>query len=91
MKLRVTPLNLATAVFLFLAVYIWIFGAAVVGGPYQQLHLGNAIAWVMLLFAFVVFVLDLMLRNYFQETKKLWLIELSFVVLAAIIFLLVKR
>jgi hypothetical protein len=31
-----------------------------------------------------------MLRNFFPETKKLWLMEISFITLAAVIFLLIK-
>jgi len=38
-----------------------------------------------------VFVMDLMFRNYFQETKKIWIIELSFIAFAAIILLLVRK
>jgi hypothetical protein len=91
MKFKFTPLNLATAFFLFLAVYIWIYGASITGQQYQQLNLGNTIAWVFLLFAFVVFVLDLMLRNFFPETKRLWIIELSFILLVVIIFFIVKH
>jgi len=91
MKPRITPLNFATAFFLILAVYIWIYGAAITGGPYQSLHLGHTLSWIFLLFAFVVFVLDLMFRNYFQETKKIWIIELSFIAFAAIILLLVRK
>jgi hypothetical protein len=91
MKPRITPLNFATTFFLVLAVYIFINGAAVVGGNYQQLHLGHTLGWIFLLFAFVVFVLDLMFRNFFPETKKLWLIEISFITLAVILFLLAKR
>jgi len=43
-----------------------------------------------LLFAFVVSFLDLMLRNFFPKTKSLWIVEISFITLATIIFLLVK-
>lgn len=91
MKLRITPLNFASAFFLFLAVYIWLYGAGIAGAQYQQLHLGNQIVWIFLLFAFVIFVMDLMFRNFFPDTKKVWIIELSFMALAVIIFLLVRK
>lgn len=91
MKFRITPLNFATTFFVVFAVYIWKNGASITGVQYQQLHLGNALAWIFLLFAFVVFVMDLMFRNFFPETKKLWIIELSFIALATIIFLLVRK
>jgi len=88
MKIKITPLNFATAFFLFLFVYIWIYGAAVTGSKYP--HLSGAISLIFLLFAFVVSFMDIMFRNFFPETKKLWLIELSFITLATIIFLIVK-
>ncbi|WP_299512906.1 hypothetical protein [Mucilaginibacter sp.] len=88
MKLRITPLNFATAFFLFLAVYIWINGAAITGMKFT--HLGGAISLIFLLFAFVVSFMDIMFRNFFPDLKKIWLIELSFIALATIIFLLVK-
>jgi len=88
MKFRLTPLNFFSAVFLFLAVYVWIYGASTVGMQVQQL--GSTIGWIFLLFAFVVSFLDLMLRNFFPETRKIWIVELSFITLTAIIFLLVK-
>jgi len=88
MKFRITPLNICSALFLILAVYIWINGASITGSQY--VHLGTAISLIFLLFAFVVAFLDIMLRNFFPVTKSLWIVELSFITLAAIIFLLVK-
>ena len=88
MKFKITPLNIASAAFLVLAVYIFINGAAVIGS--RSIHLGTAMGLIFLLFAFVVSFMDVMLRNFFPETKKLWLIELSFITLAAVIFLIIK-
>jgi hypothetical protein len=88
MKVRLTPLNFVSALFLFLAVYVWIYGAATVGIQVRQL--GTAIGWIFLFFAFAVSFLDVMLRNFFPETKKIWIVELSFITLTAIIFLLVR-
>jgi hypothetical protein len=87
-KFRVTPLNFATAFLLFLAIYIWINGAKITGSKYE--HWSGTIALIFLLFAFVVSFLDLMLRNFFPKTKSLWIVELSFITLTAIILLLVK-
>lgn len=88
MKLRITPLNIASAALLVLAVYTFINGATVMGS--KTIHLGTAMGLIFLLFAFVVSFMDVMLRNFFPETKKLWLIEISFITLAAVIFLIVK-
>ena len=88
MKLRITPLNFATAFFLVAAVYSWIYGVQV--GPLKAQQMGTAIGWIFLLFAVVVSFLDLIFRNFFTELKKLWIVELSFITLTAIIFLIVK-
>jgi len=88
MKLKITPLNIASAAFLVLAVYTFIKGATVTGS--KTIHLGTAMGLIFLLFAFVVSFMDIMLRNFFPQTKKLWLIEISFITLATVIFLLVK-
>ena len=88
MKFRITPLNFASAFFLFAAVYSWIFGVKISGT--RLIDMGTAIGWIFLLFAVVVSFLDIILRNFFHELKKLWIVELSFITLTAIIFLLVK-
>lgn len=88
MKLRITPLNFASAFFLFAAGYSWIYGVKLSG--MKKLDLGSTIGWIFLLFAVVVSFMDIMFRNFFPENKKLWIVELSFITLAAIIFLLVK-
>ena len=87
-KFRISPLNFATAFFLILAGYIFINGAKITGTPYE--HWSGTIAWIFILFAVVVSLLDIIFRNFFTETKKLWIVELSFITLVVIIFLLVK-
>lgn len=87
-KIRITPLNFASAFFLFTAIYSWIYGVKISGANFPQLS--SAVGWIFLLFAVVVSFIDILFRNYFPQNKKLWAIELSFITLAAIIFLLVK-
>ncbi|MDB4905020.1 MAG: hypothetical protein JWQ63_4301 [Mucilaginibacter sp.] len=88
MKFRITPLNFASAFFLIIAVYSWVYGIKISGVQLQ--HMDAAIGWIFLLFAVVVSFMDILFRNFFPETKKIWIVELSFITLAAIIFLLVK-
>ncbi len=88
MKAKITPLNFATAFFILLAVYVFINGASITG--VQFAHMSGAVGGIFLLFAFVVSFLDIIFRNFFTDTKKLWVIELSFITLATVIFLLVK-
>ncbi|MBW4889093.1 hypothetical protein KXQ82_05175 [Mucilaginibacter sp. HMF5004] len=88
MKFRITPLNIATALLLVLSAYVFIYGIQIPNSPFQ--HWKGTITIIFLFFAIVVFYLDMMLRNFFPETKKLWLVELSFIALTAVILLLVK-
>ena len=90
MKLRLTPLNFCTAFFILLAGYVFIYGGgSVTGGVYA--HFTNTIALIFLLFAFVVSFLDIIFRNFFPQTKKLWIVELSFITLTTILFLILKK
>jgi hypothetical protein len=88
MKFRITPLNFASAFFLFIAVYSWVYGLKISGHEFKNMR--GPIGWIFLLFAVVVSFMDIMFRNFFAETKKIWIVELSFITLAAIIFLLLK-
>jgi hypothetical protein len=88
MKIKITPLNIATAFLLFVAVYIGVYGIQI--GNSKSIHFNGTICAVFVLFAFVVFVIDLMLRNFFPEMKRLWIIEGCFITLTSVIYLLVK-
>ena len=88
MKFRITPLNFATAFFMVAAVYSWGWGVKLSGVLFR--NMSTTIGFIFLLFAIVVSFMDILFRNYFTETKKLWIVELSFITLATIIFLLIK-
>jgi len=92
MNVKITPLNIAAAFFFVFAGYIFFKGAHVLGIAYglPQSHLHITLTIIFAFFGLVVTFLDVMLRNFFPETKKLWMVELSFVALTAIIFLLLK-
>jgi hypothetical protein len=88
MKIKITPLNFATAFFIIMAVLVFTKTVNISGVEYA--HMTGAISLIFLLFAFVVSFMDIIFRNFFADIKKLWLIELSFITLALVIFLLVK-
>jgi len=88
MKIKITPLNFATAFFIIMAVLVFTKAITIAGVPFANMSV--AIGLIFLLFAFVVSFLDIIFRNFFADLKKLWLIELSFITLALVIFLLVK-
>jgi len=87
-KFRVSPLNFCTALLFLAAGYIFMNGAKITGSPYE--HWSGTIALIFVLFAVVVSLLDIIFRNFFAQTKKLWIVELSFITLVLIIFFLVK-
>ena len=88
MKFRISPLNFSTAFLLVLAVYSWIYGVKVSGHKFNDMQ--TAVGLIFLLFAVVVSFMDVMFRNFFPQTKNLWIVELSFITLVLIILLLVK-
>lgn len=89
MKLRITPLNFATAFFVVLAFITWFYKpVAVTGTRFTQMT--GTIAIIFLLFGLFSSFLDLILRNFFLQTKMLWIVEVSFIVLTAVIYLLVR-
>ena len=88
MNVKISPLNIATAFFIFMAIYVGIYGIKITNS--RTINFKGSVCAIFVLFALVVFVIDVMLRNFFPETKKLWIIELCFVVLTAVIYLLVK-
>lgn len=87
-KFRISPLNFATAFFFIAAGYIFISGVKISGMPTGNWSI--TVAWIFILFGFVVSFLDLIFRNFFTVTKNLWIVELSFITLVLIIFFLVK-
>jgi len=87
MKLKLTPLNLATALLIVLAFISWRFHAVVVTGK-NLAHWGGTVALIYLVLAVMVFFLDMVFRYFFTQTKILWLVELSFVVLTTVLYLL---
>ncbi|MDT3405637.1 hypothetical protein [Mucilaginibacter terrae] len=89
MKIRITPLNFATAFFLVLALVTWLFKPASIINKQPQ-QLSGAIALIFLVYAVGSAFLDLIFRNLFKELKTLWLVEGSFIVFTAVIYLLVK-
>jgi hypothetical protein len=89
MKFRLTPLNFFSAFFILLTAYIWIVGGNLIAGRLSR-HINGSLAWIFLLFAFVVSFLDLIFRNFFPQTKRLWLVELSFITLTIVIYLLIR-
>jgi hypothetical protein len=90
MKLRLTPLNFATAFFIVLAFITWQYKPVSITGTELKQWTGT-IALIFLFFGISISFLDLIFRNFFLETKMLWIIEISFLILTAVIYLIVRH
>jgi hypothetical protein len=89
MKLRLTPLSFAVAFFIVLAFVTWFYKPVAVTGK-QYIQMSGTIALIFLLFAIMSWFLDMIFRNFFTQNKMLWIVEVSFIVLTAVIYLLVR-
>lgn len=89
MKLRLTPLNFATAFLIVLAFVTWFYKPVSVTGNELTQWTGT-IAIIFLTFAVFSFFLDMLFRNYFLQTKMLWMVEIAFIILTAVIYLIVR-
>lgn len=88
-RFRLTPLNLIAALGL---------GALIIsytGNKQELLFLGTAIGAIykMLFFALVLvaMITDLIFRFLFKDLKRIWLVELIFITLTTVIFLLLQN
>lgn len=89
MKLRLTPLNFATAFLIVLAFITWFYKPVSVTGTELKQWTGT-IAIIFLTFAVFSFFLDMLFRNYFLQIKMLWMVEIAFIILTAVIYLIVR-
>ena len=81
MKLRLTPLNIVISVLLVFAV-LQIFKSEA-GFLIQSLS--------YLLMALFCFIADIIFRRSFTSLKRIWIIELLFIIFAAVTFALIRR
>lgn len=89
MKFKVTPLNFAALFLVVLAIITWIYKPIAITGRELSNWTGT-VAIIFLFFAVSILLLDGILRNFFPRQKTLWVIELSFLALTTVIYLLVK-
>lgn len=80
MKLRLTPLNIVVSVLL-------------VAFAYQLLssEKNNIQPLYFILMALTCFIADMIFRRTVTQLKRIWIIELLFIIFAAVIFVLIKR
>jgi hypothetical protein len=83
LKLRLTPLNILTAVLVVSISYL------LVDRDTEGWRVLGAIPLVLL--AVLSFITDLIFRRFVKDIKRIWIIELVFIIFATILMLLIQK
>ena len=82
MKLRLTPLNLLTSALIVSIIYLLI---------YKDAEGWRVLGTIPLIFlALLSFIADLIFRRFVKEIKRIWIIEVVFIIFATILMLLIQ-
>ena len=82
MKLRLTPLNILTSALIVSIIYLLI---------YRDDEGWRVLGTVPLMFlALLSFLTDLIFRKFIKDIKRIWIIELVFIIFATILMLLIQ-
>lgn len=85
MKVKLTPLNIVSAVALVTAVlYLWYRKAP------QHVDVSGILAGFCFLVAVIAFISDQIFRKFIPSLKKLWIIESVLLVFVVILIFLIK-
>ncbi len=83
MRFRLTPLNIISAALLVIAVYLIIYRDT------SGWRLLGSIP--VLLIMFICFAADILFRTYLKNTKRVWIVELVFIIFAILTIMVVKQ
>jgi hypothetical protein len=83
MKFRITPLNILTSFLLVGSVYLIIFA-----DKEGWRFLGTI---PLLVIAVISFVTDLIFRRTLRNLKRIWIVEMLFVIFVVLIMLIIQR
>ena len=83
MKLKVSPLNIATSFLLVSAIYLYLFKDA------EGWRVLGIIP--LLVLAVLAFISDVFFKTYIRDIKRIWIVELAFIIFAAVLMILIKR
>lgn len=83
MKLRITPLNILTSIIVVSIIYLLIYRDA------EGWRVLGSVSLILL--AILCFVTDLIFRRFLKDLKRIWIIEIVFIIFAAVLMLIVKN
>ena len=87
MKLRITPLNIITALaFAFLVTSI--FQTKPAG---QHFDMSGFYKFILGCLILVTFITDMIFRFTLKDIKRIWVVELIFIVIAAVLMLILQK
>jgi lysylphosphatidylglycerol synthetase-like protein (DUF2156 family) len=80
---RLTPLNILTSIILVSAVYLL----------FNQDTEGWRVLGTVSLFALAAlsFITDLIFRKFLKDLKRIWIIEVVFIIFAAVVMILIQK
>lgn len=87
MKLRITPLNIVAAGSAVMCAYYYLTPMDRV----THINTNNLIAYLLIFVVLVAFVTDLVFRFFFKEIRKIWLVEMVFIMLTTVVFLILQK
>lgn len=88
MRFRLTPLNIITALGLALLVASF-FEPATVGRG--QVDVGGFYKWLLGALVVVTFISDLIFRFALKNLKRIWIVEMVFIIATAILILILQK
>ncbi|RBQ08734.1 hypothetical protein [Pedobacter miscanthi] len=88
MKLRITPLNIVSAIGLGLVTVNLLSEKAT--AP-RQINMSGFYLLILGCLIVVTFITDLIFRFTLKDIKRIWVVELTFIVIAAILMLILQK
>ncbi|WP_256012546.1 hypothetical protein [Desertivirga xinjiangensis] len=83
MKLKLSPLNILTSVSLVSSVYLLLFPDA---SGWRKLG-----AIPLLGVGLLSFIIDVFFKTYIKDIKRIWIVELAFLIFAAVLLIFIRR
>ena len=87
MKARITPLNIITAI-AFALLVVSFMGTK---SPCQHVDLTGFYKLILGCLVLVTFITDLIFRFTLKNLKRIWVVEISFIIVSAILMLILQK
>lgn len=88
MKFRLTPLNIITALGFALLIASF-FQPETIGRG--QVNVGSFYKWLLAALIVVTFISDLIFRFALKNLKRIWIVEMVFIIATAILILILQK